>query len=261
MSRLLLKLRLWLGRKIYGELASGIVKVSARRVIKGPCHASEAEAMQFIQANTAIPLPRMHRAYHFGHQSYLEMELIEGEDLEKAWGKLSSDQKSEAVQVVVSFVSQMRQLTPPPEHAVASATGKAKRDGRLGSRPFGPFNTHTEFHSLLRGHLGMENAMDTFVPKIAEVHTRDYKTMFAHADICMRNVMVRNGKVVGLIDWAFAGWYPEYWEYTKLHYGQLNVPEWYEALEAGLTRYDEELEVERSLWSKLDWPADQVEDT
>lgn len=26
--------------------------------------------------------------------------------------------------------------------------------------------------------------------------------------------MVRNGHIVALLDWEFAGWYPEYWEYV-----------------------------------------------
>lgn len=26
--------------------------------------------------------------------------------------------------------------------------------------------------------------------------------------------MVRNGHIAALLDWEFAGWYPEYWEYV-----------------------------------------------
>jgi hypothetical protein len=32
---------------------------------------------------------------------------------------------------------------------------------------------------------------------------------------------MRNGKIVGIVDWQFAEWYPEYWEYTK------DMPDWY----------------------------------
>lgn len=27
--------------------------------------------------------------------------------------------------------------------------------------------------------------------------------------------MVRDGKVVAIIDWELSGWYPEYWEFAK----------------------------------------------
>ncbi len=26
------------------------------------------------------------------------------------------------------------------------------------------------------------------------------------------------GRVTGIVDWECAGWYPEYWEYTKAHF-------------------------------------------
>ncbi|KAG8629841.1 hypothetical protein KVT40_001460 [Elsinoe batatas] len=260
MSALLLKFRLWLGRKFYGELGPGVIKVSRNRVIKGPCRPSEAEAMRFVQDNTAIPLPKVYREHQLGQLRYIEMEFVQGEDLERAWGKLTHDQKSSVIQEITLFVSEMRQLTPPTGRAVSSATGNAKRDGRVGSRMFGPFKDHSAFHSLLHGHLSPGDVTQAFGPEVMEVHSRDYKTMFTHADICLRNVIVRDGKVAALIDWAYAGWYPEYWEYTKLHYGQLNVPDWYGPLSSSLARYEEELQVERLLWSRLDWPADQVQD-
>jgi len=27
------------------------------------------------------------------------------------------------------------------------------------------------------------------------------------------------GRITGIIDWEYAGWYPEYWEYAKAYFG------------------------------------------
>ncbi|KAK8147405.1 hypothetical protein G3M48_001655 [Beauveria asiatica] len=40
--------------------------------------------------------------------------------------------------------------------------------------------------------------------------SNDYPIVFTHGDIAARNITVRDGHLVALFDWEFAGWYPEY---------------------------------------------------
>lgn len=41
----------------------------------------------------------------------------------------------------------------------------------------------------------------------------DYPVVFTYADIAARNIMIRAGRFIAILDWELAGWYPEYWEY------------------------------------------------
>ena len=42
-------------------------------------------------------------------------------------------------------------------------------------------------------------------------------SVFTHADIAPRNVMVdEQNMVTGILDWESAGWYPDYWEYAQI---------------------------------------------
>ncbi|POR32750.1 Putative phosphotransferase enzyme family protein [Tolypocladium paradoxum] len=51
----------------------------------------------------------------------------------------------------------------------------------------------------------------------------EYPIVFTHGDIAARNIMVRDGRIVALLDWEFAGWYPEYWEYVFALRGMDNI--------------------------------------
>ena len=66
---------------------------------------------------------------------------------------------------------------------------------------------------------------------------------------------MRDGKVAAIVDWQFAGWYPEYWEYTKAHFGLMDMPDWYAEFQRAVTRYDDELAAERALWRQFDQPG------
>ncbi|KAF2789411.1 hypothetical protein K505DRAFT_328268 [Melanomma pulvis-pyrius CBS 109.77] len=43
----------------------------------------------------------------------------------------------------------------------------------------------------------------------------------------MRKALCLSRTGTFIVDWAFGGWYPEYWEYTTAHYGLMNIPDWY----------------------------------
>jgi hypothetical protein len=114
-------------------------------------------------------------------------------------------------------IKQLRLLEPPQRGAVASAEFKQCLDYRIGYTPIGPFLNHEEFHSFLRGHVPLESCTKVYGESVTRCHTRQYRTSFSHADLFPRNTIVRDGKNVAIIDWQFAGWYPEYWEYIKAH--------------------------------------------
>ncbi len=50
------------------------------------------------------------------------------------------------------------------------------------------------------------------------ISSQVHKIVFTHADLRPANIIVKNGHIVGIIDWEMAGWYPEYWEFAKAFY-------------------------------------------
>ena len=101
----------------------------------------------------------------------------------------------------------------------------------------------------------MEYVAEVFTEEVAKAHTRSYRTCFTHGDLVPRNIIVRDGRVAAIIDWAFAGWYPEYWEFTKAHYDFPPGQDWLGYVRQALPCYDDELIAERNLWEVFPDPG------
>ncbi len=252
-----LRLRLWFGRLLFRrELGPSAVRVSWHRIIKGPCNPPEIEALQYVAAHTSIPVPKIYRIHTPEDGSiFIEMEYVAGEPLNRAWHGMSAAQRDAVFADIPQHVASLRALPPPAQDVVCSALQNPAYDCRIGGQFYGPMS-HDEFHSLARGHLRKEDMPVLGGDALAEVHsTRRYETRFAHADLSPYNIIVRDARVVAVIDWAFSGWYPEYWEFTKAHYNYFPGKDWEEYLARALPCYETELAAEAILWERLPEPG------
>lgn len=205
--------------------------------------------------------------------AHIVMSQIPGDDLEDVISELGAAQVTSIVKELAGYLGQLRRLEQPgPKGAASSAAGEGNEgttqpiggvggipghDVRLGSGGWGPFRSLADFHKHLR--FGEPLEYWDHEPAVMAVHGKDdgaYKLKFTHADIALRNIRVKDGKIAGIVDWEFAGWYPEYWEYTKMHYGGAGVrPPWrkfFEAVEAeeSFEKYKEELKAEEAIWAR-----------
>jgi len=127
----------------------------------------------------------------------------------------------------------------------------------FGARQAGPFKTEGEFNLFLRngiqstenmGEGGAKRDVERLIGMHKEQEGRHLKTLFTHGDVSVSNILVQGGKVVALIDFEMAGFYPEYWEYmtaTNSHY----IKGWREEIGRFLTPYPRELDMD-NLWRK-----------
>lgn len=42
------------------------------------------------------------------------------------------------------------------------------------------------------------------------------KLVFTHGDLAGRNLIIKDGKLVGLVDWEWSGWYAEHFERARV---------------------------------------------
>ena len=213
--------------------------------------------MQYISSHTNIPAPKVYAVHTWERRIYIEMTYVRGTDLGTAWRVddfLSADEKRSIFADIKQSVAALRDLKPPREDLVSSAFENPAYDGRVGYRFYGPCS-HGDFHSLLRQHMPGHLVAELLGQDVDRLHKSSHRTCFTHADLAPHNIIVRDGRVAAIIDWAYAGWYPEYWEFTKAHYNYVHSDDWYEYLREALTCYDDELAAERVLWNVFSEPG------
>jgi aminoglycoside phosphotransferase (APT) family kinase protein len=168
--------------------------------------------MEFIARHTHIPIPRVHDVFIIDSQTYIVMDYIDAPELTQIWNKLTVVHKKRIFAHLKDYIAQMRSLEPSPPGQIQAADGTGLFDSRLclDNRPIGPFASVGEFHTYL-GHdciRTLEQHRQCW-PQLKAVAEKQYRTVFCHSDISPRNVLARDGEILGVIDWECAGWYPE----------------------------------------------------
>lgn len=196
-----------------------VLFVSSKFCIKSGSLRSLAEAstLRFIRQRTSIPVPKVYCAFVRKGRTYIVMERIHGEYLGRGWVQRSSESKAKLLLQLKDMVNEMRSIRPPQGQGVSNVDGGSIWDCRLPgpSLCHGPFNTVHDFHRHLRG--GFDAHPDHFpeVSRLISLHQRQWSPpVFTHGDLSSLNVLANGDKVVGIVDWETAGWYPSYWEYT-----------------------------------------------
>jgi aminoglycoside phosphotransferase (APT) family kinase protein len=115
------------------------------------------------------------------------------------------------------MINEMRRI-PAADEKISNVDGGSLWDCRLPSslERFGPFENTQEFHTFLRNSLEKTPPGHPDVDEMISLQRREWgPPVFTHGDLSSLNILVRGDRIVGLVDWETAGWYPPYWEYTS----------------------------------------------
>ncbi|KAL4810737.1 kinase-like domain-containing protein [Aspergillus unguis] len=232
-------------------------RISRHKIVKSDpwTHLTEAATMKFVSENTSLPVPRVYCSFVRKNRAYIVMERIRGEEVPSAWGNLNEQSRQKVFDELKSMMNELRSLKTPKGNGVSSCAGGSLRDSRIPmSRPrFGPFGSVNEFHLWLRNYLnpaehstwGEEGEWEEIKQMAAKQDKPWPEPVFTHGDLNPSNVLLHNGRVVGIIDWEFSGWYPHYWEYTSAWLGNVTRTEWRDRLCETLDQFPAELEMEK----------------
>jgi hypothetical protein len=112
---------------------------------------------------------------------------------------------------------QLRSLAPPYPQVISGVTGGPLFSIRRDADEFiGPFSDVREFHRYLTSLVCFPSRMPRLMKLADPVYKKQQRICFTHADIHGGNVIVRDDRLVAVIDWEQAGWYPEYFERTQI---------------------------------------------
>ncbi|KAF9802224.1 hypothetical protein IEO21_09929 [Rhodonia placenta] len=238
----------WTGRVLFMPLGL-VLKISSK-----PRIAHEGNIIRFVRAHTSIPLPRVLAATEGFGRRFTLMRQVRGDNLEEAWRDLDRGQRASIVEQLRSFVLQLRALPSPHGAAICGLDGAACIDSRVSSHAVGPFSNEGAFNDCL---------VDAADPYTDDTTLRDirsrmrdtHRIVFTHGDLAPRNILVRGGTVVAMIDWEESGWFPEHWEFVKAMYFPMPNPRderWMEAVRDILSDdYEQDWLMDRELSDRM----------
>lgn len=208
---------------------------------------SEPYAMQLVDRHTNVPVPKVYIAWTDKKgKTHLVMERIKGKELGPLWNRYSPEEKLEFSKQLKDYVTQYRAIKPSCI-AVGSADYSPFDNELFDLTGKGPFENVAKFHNSECKGYGMN--LPNTMAKLKNFHSsRAFDPVFTHGDLAPRNILIRNGKIVGIVDWGSSGWYPDYWEYTSSWYTNWMSPDFRDHRDDFLDPYPYSLEVEQLRW-------------
>lgn len=219
---------------------------------------AEAATLEYVRQHTAIPVPKVYCAFEHGGKKYIVMEKLPGKMLAGGWRQRSQESQMRILDQLKGMIDELRALKSPFGTAVANVHGGSLTDPRLPglgltypvktSHRFGPFEGIRAFHRWLRRPV--EEAKEEHYPDLKELIGLHEDTdwglpLFTHGDLSSLNILVKDDKVTGIVDWETSGWYPYYWEYTTALQVNPRNEFWAEYIDRFLTPLPAELRMER----------------
>lgn len=237
-----------------GELISDqggrkVVKIDDSTIVKygTSVNLSEAHTMIFIYKNTKIPVPKILDFYKYEDKNYIFMEYIKGETLDKKWKNMDQNYRLKILLELKDYIDQLRNIT---NSYIGSINNLPCNDSVFNDNK-GPFKSEIDFNKTIMKEF--EKTMPGYFCNILKKTLKsDHSIVFSHGDISKRNIIINEGSISSIIDWEYSGFYPEYWEYSKVLYAVDWEDEWLNYIEYFLKPYYNEfivnMIIRRILW-------------
>ncbi|KAK5654573.1 hypothetical protein OQA88_7202 [Cercophora sp. LCS_1] len=172
-----------------------------------------------------IPVPEVYGWRKDAGETFLYMSLPQGITLAEGWPLLSEDQKTDICNQLKDIIDSWRRLKQSSNHnAVANITNGPLHTSTFPS-PAGPFSTVSSFHEWFV-HTAMQASAAQHGSRVTSSYhfqpnsffRDDTPIVFTHGALSLQNIVISTGpnpRIVSILDWSQAGWYPAYWEFCK----------------------------------------------
>ncbi|KAI4688456.1 hypothetical protein J4E81_008053 [Alternaria sp. BMP 2799] len=182
---------------------------------------TEYTTLQYLEKHKpAIPAPRPLGLARLGDCFLVFMTLMPGTTLEAVWPKLDDSLKRSVQAQLNDIFIEVRSLTRPDDMPLGGVAGEGCQDARRNvRRTTDPIWTTEDFDDwqFSNPHYGSPiyiKFLRSLCPPLSQKH------VLSHNDLRPANIIVKleegQCRVTGIIDWEYAGFYPEYYESTKV---------------------------------------------
>lgn len=245
--------KLFYGASRRGAWSIGSDVIMKERPDEGP--KTEVTTLKHLAAYPDIPVPKVLLDWVDDNGRYFVLQKrMKGQTLEQAWPSLSESQKIAIADQVVGVRKQLRSLTSPSIQCVDQSP--CTPGLLLPSREtHGPFHSDCELWEAISLTLHDPPNKTFPQPALENLKKRLPKCepyVLTHCDLNLGNIMVKDGALVGILDWEFAAYFPIWYEYVSASWGWTEEDaEWKKLLQARLDFHGDGHEDAKNFWVDL----------
>ena len=135
--------------------------------------------------------------------------------LDAVIGSMSSSELDHIANQLLVILNEMRSHT---SKTLGSVTG-GPYNNRFMPFPWHPPHAFLSTKEYLDHYRNMflEFCGPEYVEELFSHFGMDAQVHFTHGDLLPHNILVDGSKITAIIDWETAGYYPEFWEYCRMH--------------------------------------------
>ncbi len=154
-------------------------------------------------------------------RGFLYVGFVPGRTLDTVWEKLNDDTKRRICANIWSEIAKIRETSRPPDCGQAfqcSADGSTTYDPLIKDlqKPPRPILNDDALRARIYERY-LYYAGRRYAKELPDMLPRSWSSVFTHAGISPRNIMLDGHyHITGIMDWEWAGWYPDYWEYANI---------------------------------------------
>ncbi|KAF8875700.1 kinase-like domain-containing protein [Infundibulicybe gibba] len=201
------------------RLTSKLVFKDSEDVKDTTSDTAEGLALLLVFQETTIPVPRLRKVVESEIVRYIIMDHIPGRQLSEVWPSLGYMRRIWVAITLRRYIRQLRAIKP--QDAPVPGPLSLDRPRKCESPPIfgpirpsrGPFASYAEMSAFF-------NKRDSMIPRKAGAPSQPFDDskplVFTHQDLNMRNIIVGDDGRLWLIDWAWAGYYPCWFEFVAM---------------------------------------------
>ncbi len=199
------------------ELPYNLVAKWGKRV-----HPGEAYVLKYIESEQVrLPVPKVYACFVEEESGYwcIIMDKITGTSLEVAQEGYSQQEQDEVTGQLRAMLASLRghQRKEIGSFSTNLNVGPASDGFFLSRDRAGPFAKEQDFVTALGLALRArcdDNITEGAIAMLNAVPRTD-RFVLTNGRLGLDNILVRGTKIVGILSWSQAGFYPQYWEFAK----------------------------------------------
>lgn len=172
------------------------------------------------------------------------MDYIEGDCLSDIWNALPTATKAGIKSQLQEYLTELRAIEG---EYIGLFNNEPVKDVRKDCAIGGPFDSELGFNRFLLSNI-TKSCPAAIRHMVSTQLKTNHRIVLTHGDFVPQNIIVKDGKVVGIIDWELTGWYPEYWDLIMIFRGSRWTLSYFnDVLDFFPGRYDHEYLVDQML--------------